>query len=162
VGDSRRQQLEEITVSDSVQQEQARCHAEGYSLVYVAIDDELAGAIELQPTIRPSAREVIRTLREGGKHLYIISGDQEAPTRRLAQELGIDNYLANTLPENKATLVQQLLLCPLGYKKKAVRSASWGTALTTPSPSNKLTSRSPGGERPAWRPTPHGYITVPP
>ena len=74
----------------------------------VAIDEQLAGAIELQPTIRPEAKEVIRNLRERGKSLYIISGDQEAPTSRLAQELGIDHYFANTLPENKATLVRQL------------------------------------------------------
>ncbi len=108
VGSERFMQMCTIQVPHQIQQEQARCHAEGYSLVYVAIDQQLAGAIELRPTIRPEAKEVIRTLRTHGKSLVIISGDQEAPTRRLAQELGIDNYFANTLPENKATLVQQL------------------------------------------------------
>ena len=90
------------------QKEQARCHKEGYSLVYVAIDEQLGGAIELVPTVRPEVKEVIRALRESGKTLYIISGDHEAPTRRLAQELGIDHYFAKTLPENKATIVRQL------------------------------------------------------
>ncbi len=40
--------------------------------------------------------------------MYIISGDHEAPTKKLAQALGIDNYFANTLPENKANLVVKL------------------------------------------------------
>jgi Cu2+-exporting ATPase len=108
VGSGRFMEICGISIPAEIKKEEARCHTEGYSLVYVAVDDELGGAIELQPTIRPSTREVIRTLRESGKTLYIISGDHEAPTRRLAQELGIDHYFANTLPENKAALVQQL------------------------------------------------------
>ena len=40
--------------------------------------------------------------------MYIISGDHEVPTRRLAEELGIDQYFAETLPENKAALIEQL------------------------------------------------------
>ncbi|MCK5524678.1 MAG: HAD-IC family P-type ATPase [Thiomargarita sp.] len=40
--------------------------------------------------------------------LYIISGDHEHPTRRMAETLGIDHYFAEILPENKAKLVKQL------------------------------------------------------
>ncbi len=97
-----------ITIPLEILEKQTRCHTEGYALVYVAIDEQLGGAIELQPTIRPEVKEVIRSLRESGKSLYIISGDNEAPTRRLAQEVGIDSYFASTLPENKANLVRQL------------------------------------------------------
>ncbi len=97
-----------ITIPPEIKKEQARCNKEGYSLVYVAIDEQLGGAIELHPAIRPEVKKVIGSLRESGKTLYIISGDHEAPTRRLAEELGIDHYFANTLPENKANLVSQL------------------------------------------------------
>lgn len=108
IGSQRFMEIKGITISPEILCQQESCHAQGYSLVYVAIDDELGGAIELHPTIRPEAKEVIRNLKERGKALYIISGDHEAPTRRLAQELGIDHYFANTLPENKANLVEQL------------------------------------------------------
>ena len=108
VGSERFMQMCGITIPAEVKKEQARCHAEGYSLVYVAIDEQLGGAIELRPTIRAEIKEVVRFLREKGKTLYIISGDHEAPTRRLAQELGIDHYFANTLPENKAIIVRRL------------------------------------------------------
>ncbi len=47
-------------------------------------------------------------MRELGLDLHIISGDQEAPTRALAQELGMTGYFANTLPEAKADLVAAL------------------------------------------------------
>lgn len=108
VGSERFMQMSGITIPASICEEQARCEKYGYSLVYVATDEQLSGVIELMPTIRPETLEVIRTLRESGKTLYIISGDHEVPTRRLAQELGIGRYFANTLPENKAELVKQL------------------------------------------------------
>lgn len=80
----------------------------GHSMVFVAVDAQLIGAIELQPTVRPEAYTVIANLQERGIKTVIISGDQEAPTRKLAHQLGIDEYFANTLPENKAQLVEML------------------------------------------------------
>jgi P-type E1-E2 ATPase len=74
----------------------------------VAIDETFSGAIELQPTIRPEAKEIIQYLHQRGKTLVIISGDHEAPIRLLAEELGIDHYFANTLPENKANIILEL------------------------------------------------------
>jgi Cu2+-exporting ATPase len=76
----------------------------------VAFEEELVGAIELHATVRPEARILIDRLHKRGMTTYIISGDQEAPTRRLAHLLGIDHYFANTLPENKADLVEKLQL----------------------------------------------------
>lgn len=108
VGSDRFMAMCGIPIPAQIEVEQARCQREGFALVYVAIDDQLGGAIELQPTIRPETRSVIESLTASGKQLCIISGDSEAPTRRLAAELGIDQYFANTLPENKADLVKQL------------------------------------------------------
>ena len=51
---------------------------------------------------------MLQTLREQGLELAIISGDQELPTKNLAEQLGIDTYFANTLPENKGQLIEQL------------------------------------------------------
>ncbi|MCB0096943.1 MAG: heavy metal translocating P-type ATPase, partial [Caldilineaceae bacterium] len=108
VGSDRYMRLEEIIIPEEIVTLQEVCQAQGHSLVMVAINERLVGAIELQPTIRPEAKQVIAELRQKNLELVIISGDQEEPTRRLAQELGIDRYFANTLPENKAALVDQL------------------------------------------------------
>ena len=108
VGSARFMSMEGIVLPEQVQELTDRCQAQGHSQVCVALDDELAGCIELQPTVRPEAKQIIKGLQERGIALYIISGDQEAPTRKLAQELGITGYFANTLPEAKASHVTQL------------------------------------------------------
>lgn len=87
---------------------QQTSHSLGHSLVYIAINGELGGMIELEPTIRPEAKQVVDALRHHSIELYIISGDQEKPTQHLAQVLGIEHYFADTLPENKAKLIEQL------------------------------------------------------
>ncbi len=74
----------------------------------VTIDDLLGGAIELQATIRPEAKRIINTLQQHNMSMYIISGDHEQPTKKLAKELNIDNFYANVLPENKASIISEL------------------------------------------------------
>ena len=108
VGSGRFMELEGIKIPSGIQQVAEMCQENGYSLVYVAINDQLAGAIELHATIRPEAKEVINELRKRKMEIVIISGDHEQPTRKLAQELGIDTYFAETLPENKANLIAKL------------------------------------------------------
>jgi Cu2+-exporting ATPase len=108
VGSDRFMHMEGIAIPPAVHDLQAHCHAAGHSLVLVAVDEQLAGGIELQPTVRPEARAIIDTLRGYGMQMYIISGDQEQPTRSLAHELGIEHFFANTLPENKARIIEQL------------------------------------------------------
>ena len=81
----------------------------GHSMVYVATDTgTLVGAIELRPTLRPQTEEAIQALHALGMTLYVISGDQEAPTWYLAQSLGIDDYFAEVLPQDKALHVERL------------------------------------------------------
>ncbi|NCC35903.1 MAG: HAD family hydrolase, partial [Chloroflexia bacterium] len=94
VGSARFLQQEGITIPVQIETVQQQCYAQGQSLVYVAVDDHLAGAIELHPTIRPEARAMIQRLKQRGLDLYIISGDHAEPTQRLAHELGIDHFFA--------------------------------------------------------------------
>ena len=108
IGSDRYMTMEKLDIPSSIQTLKDKCHLEGHSLVMVAVDEELAGAIELQPTLRPEAKAVIADLQRRGIELVIISGDQEQPTRKLAHELGINRYFANTLPENKALHVEKL------------------------------------------------------
>lgn len=108
VGSERFMVMEEVTLSPAVQELQATSHQLGYSLVMVAIDQQLAGVIVLKPTLRPEIRQVVADLHARGVTLYILSGDQEEPTRRLAATLGIDHYQANTLPEQKANFIEGL------------------------------------------------------
>ena len=78
------------------------------SLVFLAVDGELAGVIELEVRIRPEVPEILRQLRKRNYQLYILSGDHEQPTRRIAEALGIEQYFAETLPEDKARIIDQI------------------------------------------------------
>jgi heavy metal translocating P-type ATPase len=108
VGSSRFLEMEGITIPNEIKKIQEACYSEGYSIVFIAIDNLLGGAIELRPTIRPEAKQIISELRKHQIEIYIISGDHEKPTKKLAQELGIEHYFAETLPQNKASLIEQL------------------------------------------------------
>lgn len=93
---------------DRVAELQTRAGQHGASLVYVAVNSVMEGAIELHSTIRPEARRVIQQLRARNLAVMIISGDHESPTRRLADQLGIDRVYAGVLPAEKAFLVEAL------------------------------------------------------
>jgi Cu2+-exporting ATPase len=77
-------------------------------LVYVAINGILAGVLELHTSIRPEAKRIVRELRQRGLTLYVISGDHHRATSHLAEELGIGDYFAETLPEDKADHITRL------------------------------------------------------
>lgn len=87
---------------------QTNAHAKGNGLVFLAVDGAVAGAIELAAVARPEALATVSWLKQNGFSIYIISGDQEAPTATLAAELGIDGWFANTLPEEKADRIDTL------------------------------------------------------
>jgi len=80
----------------------------GHGLIFLAIDGQLGGVIELEHAIRPEAKAVIDALKVRGLKIVMISGDRLAATRSLAGQLGIDRFFAEALPEDKAALIRQL------------------------------------------------------
>ena len=109
VGSARFMTKEGITIPDTITETQAHLHFDGSSLVLVAVDHQIAGAIEIQPQVRQEMKPIISGLRQRGiKHIAIVSGDHKQPTQNLAQELGMDSYFYEVLPENKAEIVEQL------------------------------------------------------
>jgi Cu2+-exporting ATPase len=108
VGSARYMEMEQIGLSAAMRDLQAACAGQGSSLVWVAVGDQISGALELHATPRPEAKQAIARLRQRDLRLYILSGDQAEPTRKLAEELGIENTIANTLPEGKAAVIAQL------------------------------------------------------
>lgn len=108
VGSQRFMEMEGIAVTTSLEQLQKEIHHKGHSLIMVAVGQQVAGTLELAPTVRPEAKQAVADLQAKGLELYIISGDHEAPTRYLAQELGISHYYAGVLPHEKAELVASL------------------------------------------------------
>jgi Cu2+-exporting ATPase len=101
--------MEGIALTPEAAEGLDEAHREGYTMVMVGVDDHLGGAIELRAAVRPEVREIVAGLRKRGiKHLAIISGDHEAPTKKLAESLGMDRYFAQVLPQDKADYVAKL------------------------------------------------------
>ncbi len=109
VGSRSFMEKEEISIPSLIKLAEDLGHQQGHSLVMIAINNQMIGAIELFPTVRPEAKVVIDKLRRCQiKSMYILSGDQEMPTQKLAQDLGIEHYFAQVLPQDKAKIIEQL------------------------------------------------------
>ncbi len=110
LGSHRLMEKENITLPPSLQATEASAHELGHSLIMLALNGQLIGAIELFPTVRPEAKAVLQALRRDHRieSMYIISGDNEMPTKKLALELGIEHSFANVLPQRKAQIIEQL------------------------------------------------------
>ena len=100
--------LEGIALPPTVQTLLADCLENGQALVMLAQDGHLIGAIELRTTGRPEVRQLIRRLQQRGKTIYMLTGDHETPARMLAADLGIEHYFAETFPEQKAQIIEEL------------------------------------------------------
>lgn len=94
---------------DSVNPHIRRCAADGLSNLYMAVGGKLAGVISLEDPLRPSANRFIRRLENMGvKRIIMLTGDGEETARAVAEELGIEEYHAQALPDEKTRLVDSL------------------------------------------------------
>jgi len=103
-------EAENIFIPENIKQQQQFSDEQGATLILVAINKKLIGAIELLPSVRLEVQKVISQLKQRPhiKSIYLISEDREISTKKLAQTLDIDCYFAETLPENKAEIIEQL------------------------------------------------------
>lgn len=110
VGSQRFMEKQRCRIPIALAQAETSAQARGYSLVMVALDTAVIGALELHPTLRPGVQDAITQLREHFpiKEMYILSGDTAKPTENLAQLLGITSYFANVLPQEKANIIETL------------------------------------------------------
>ncbi|GEA18501.1 heavy metal translocating P-type ATPase [Moorella sp. E306M] len=77
--------------------------------VHVAIDGTFAGYIVISDEVKSDARGAINRLKELGiKKIVMLTGDEEAVARRVAEEVGVDAYFAELLPEGKVAKVEEL------------------------------------------------------
>jgi len=87
---------------------------EGKTVVFSVVDEELAGAFALSDKIREESHEAIKKLKEADIRVYMLTGDAEEVARSVARELGIDDYFAQVLPDEKAEKIR--LLKEEGYR----------------------------------------------
>src|SRR5438874_4375027 len=85
-----------------------RLAGQGKTVVYVVADGTLIGAIALADIIRPESREALGRLKAMGIKSMMLTGDSAAVARWVAAELGLDDYFAEVLPDQKAAKIEEV------------------------------------------------------
>ncbi len=81
--------------------------AQGKTLLYVAVQDELVGVLAASDTLRPEVPDALKQLRALGiRRIELLTGDNERTASALAQQLGVA-YRANLLPQDKIAIVRE-------------------------------------------------------
>lgn len=79
------------------------------SMIYLAIDNEIAGIISIYDPLKNEAKQVIHDLKNlGVKKVVMLTGDCDNAARAVAHELELDDYKSSILPEGKAAYIQSL------------------------------------------------------
>ncbi len=81
---------------------------QGKTVVYVLADTKVVGAIALADIIRPEAKEALTRLKEMGIRSMMLTGDATPVARWVAEELGLDEYFAEVLPDQKAAKIREI------------------------------------------------------
>jgi Cu+-exporting ATPase len=81
---------------------------DGASVMYLAVDGRLAGAVAVADPIKATTLPALNALRAAGLHLVMASGDAQATADAVGRTLGIEDVRGEVQPQDKAELVQQL------------------------------------------------------
>ncbi len=92
----------------SAQEAKSSLEQQGNTTLLVAKDGRLVGMVALADTLKPGAARAVSRLQQMGLDTYLITGDNPRTGEAIAQQLGMDNVLAEVLPQQKSDQVKQL------------------------------------------------------
>lgn len=95
----------EITIENA---EVDRAAEQGKTVVFVLLGDAVIGAIALADIVRKESRDAVARLKEMGIECMMLTGDARAVAKSVAAELGLDDYFAEVLPDQKAAKVREV------------------------------------------------------
>ena len=93
---------------DHPEEQYEQLSGQGKTVVFVIIDDHLQGAIALGDSIREDSREAIQSLHDMGIQCIMLTGDNQQTAAYVANELGLDDFFAEVLPEEKAAKIKEV------------------------------------------------------
>jgi len=81
---------------------------QGKTVVFVLVDGILKGAIALADIVRPEAKQAIDALKELNIRCMMLTGDNKATAKWVSDQIGLDEYFAEVLPQDKAAKVKEV------------------------------------------------------
>jgi Cu+-exporting ATPase len=104
-----RQFLEELNIPAGSLAERAEAlRREGETLLFAAVDGRSAGLLGVVDPIKSSTLEAIRTLHREGIQILMVTGDSRTTAEAIARKLGIDEVVAEVLPQQKGEVIKRL------------------------------------------------------
>lgn len=100
--------LKENNIELSEKEKIDKLSGEGKTVVFVLIENELAGAIALADIIREESKEAIKQLKEMGIKPMMLTGDNKDVAKWVADELKMDDYFAEVLPDKKSEKIKEV------------------------------------------------------
>lgn len=97
-----------VEISDKQKKEVEALQKSGQTVMYLVINDSLAGAVSVVDRIKETSQEAIRRLQDMGLKVIMLTGDNENTARAVAEEIKLDDFKANCLPEDKFNYVKEL------------------------------------------------------
>ncbi len=82
---------------------------QGQTVMFVAVDGDLAGFIGVADPIKETTPEALRMLRGEGIHVFMLTGDGHSTAAAVAEDLGIEDFEAGVLPDRKSEVVARLM-----------------------------------------------------
>ena len=107
-GTLRLMNMENLDISPEMVEKGNRLYDEAKTLSYVALDDKVVGIVAFADVLKPSSIRAIAELHKLGKEIIMITGDNERTAAAIAKQAGVDDYLAEVLPKDKADQVRKL------------------------------------------------------
>lgn len=85
-----------------------RMQTEAKTTVFLIVDGKITALVAMADALKPFAKEAIAAMKNDGKEVIMITGDNKLTADAIAREVGIDRVLAEVLPEDKAAMVKKL------------------------------------------------------
>lgn len=97
-----------IGVGPELEPEIQSLEEQGKTVVLVAVAGETIGLIAIADTLKEFSKEAVAILKKMGKEVWLITGDNERTGRAIGKQVGIENIMAQVLPQDKAKKVKEL------------------------------------------------------
>ncbi|QGJ69129.1 Heavy metal translocating P-type ATPase [Planctomycetales bacterium 10988] len=97
-----------ISLDDSIERQAEELQQKGHTVMYVANEESFLGILAVSDPIKKTSAEAVKTLHSMGLQVMMLTGDNEHTARKVADELGIDDFSAGVLPEDKNQRIRQL------------------------------------------------------
>ena len=108
LGGPRLLEMLELSLPAKLEDFENAASQKGQSVVHVIRQDKILGSLALADVIRPESQQAIDRLHEMGIEVVMLTGDSKAVAQAVAEELEIDQFFAEVLPEDKDKMVQKL------------------------------------------------------